>query len=362
MRAILLALLTAVALQAQAAEPKLATVARGLANPWAVAFLPDGRFLVTERAGRLRVVEADGRPGEALGGLPPVDAGGQCGLLDVVLDPKFADNAWVYWSFAEAGDGGNSTAVARGRLQGDRLVDVQLIFRQLPKVSSRAHCGSRLVFDREGRLFVVLGDRFSRKEDAQKLDNHLGKVVRIEADGKVPADNPFVSTAGAKPEIWSLGHRNMQGAALHPQTGELWATEHGPQGGDELNVVRSGKNYGWPLLTYGRNYGIGTRIGEEGPKPGFEQPLKYWVPVSVAPSGMVFVTSERYPRWQGNILIGTLRGQSLIRLELDGTRVVGEETLLSDQRSRIRDVRQGPDGYIYVLTDGADGKLLRLLP
>ena len=362
MRAILLALLTAVALQAQAAEPKLATVARGLANPWAVAFLPDGRFLVTERAGRLRVVEADGRPGEALGGLPPVDAGGQCGLLDVVLDPKFADNAWVYWSFAEAGDGGNSTAVARGRLQGDRLVDVQLIFRQLPKVSSRAHCGSRLVFDREGRLFVVLGDRFSRKEDAQKLDNHLGKVVRIEADGRVPADNPFVSTAGAKPEIWSLGHRNMQGAALHPQTGELWATEHGPQGGDELNVVRSGKNYGWPLLTYGRNYGIGTRIGEEGPKPGFEQPLKYWVPVSVAPSGMVFVTSERYPRWQGNILIGTLRGQSLIRLELDGTRVVGEETLLSDQRSRIRDVRQSPDGYIYVLTDGADGKLLRLLP
>ncbi len=347
---------------AQAAEPKLVGVARGLANPWAVAFLPDGRYLVTERAGRLRIVERDGRLGETLAGLPAVDSGGQCGLLDVALDPKFADNAWVYWSYAEAGEGGNSTAVARGRLQGNRLVDVQVIFRQLPKVSSTLHCGSRLVFARDGRLFVVLGDRFSRKDDAQTLDNHLGKVVRIEADGKVPADNPFVATPAAKPEIWSLGHRNMQGAALHPVTGELWATEHGPQGGDELNVVRAGKNYGWPLLTYGRNYGIGTRIGEEGPKPGFEQPIKYWVPTSVAPSGLAFLTSDRYPGWKGNLFLGTLRGQSLIRLEMDGSRVVKEERLLGSANARIRDVRQGPDGLLYLLTDSADGQLLRLQP
>jgi len=361
MHRLLILLLCSVILPA-AAEPKLVSVARGLANPWAVAFLPDGRFLVTERAGRLRIVERDGRLGEPVAGLPPVDAGGQCGLLDVVLDPKFADNALVYWSYAEAGEGGNSTAVARGRLQGNRLGDVQVIFRQLPKVSSTLHCGSRLVFARDGRLFVVLGDRFSRKDDAQTLDNHHGKVVRIEADGKVPADNPFVATPGAKPEIWSLGHRNMQGAALHPQTGELWATEHGPQGGDELNVVRAGKNYGWPLITFGRNYGLGTRIGEEGPKPGFEQPLKVWMPVSVAPSGMVFLTSERYPGWKGNLFMGTLRGQSLIRLEVDGNTVTKEESLLGTANARIRDVRQGPDGYLYVLTDSADGQLLRLMP
>jgi glucose/arabinose dehydrogenase len=345
-----------------AAEPKLVSVARGLANPWAVAFLPDGRYLVTERAGRLRIVERDGRLGEPVAGVPAVDAGGQCGLLDVVLDPKFADNALVYWSYAEAGEGGNSTAVARGKLQGNRMLEVQKIFTQQPKVSSTLHCGSRLVFARDGRLFVVLGDRFSRKDDAQKLDNHLGKVVRIEADGKVPADNPFVSTPGAQPEIWSLGHRNMQGAALHPGTGELWATEHGPQGGDELNVVRAGKNYGWPLLTYGRNYGIGTRIGEEGPKPGFEQPLKHWLPTSVAPSGLAFLTSDRYPNWKGSLFLGTLRGQALIRLEIDGSSVVKEDRLLGSANARIRDVRQGPDGLLYVLTDSADGQLLRLQP
>ncbi len=362
MRATLFAFLLGLVLHAQASEPKTLSLARGLANPWAVAFLPDGRFLITERVGRLRIVERDGRLGEPVAGLPAVDGGGQCGLLDVVLDPKFADNAWVYWSYAEAGDGGNGTAVARGKLQGNRLAEVQVIFRQLPKVSSQSHCGSRLTFARDGRLFVVLGDRFSRKDDAQTLDNHLGKVVRIEADGKVPADNPFVSTAGARPEIWSLGHRNMQGAALHPQTGELWATEHGPQGGDELNVVLAGRNYGWPLLTYGRNYGLGTRIGEEGPKAGFEQPLKHWVPVSVAPSGMAFLTSDRYPGWKGNLFVGTLRGQSLIRLELDGHRVLKEELLLTGMRSRIRDVRQGPDGWLYILTDSADGQLMRLMP
>jgi aldose sugar dehydrogenase len=355
-------LLCCLALPALAAEPKLVSVARGLSNPWAVAFLPDGRYLVTERAGRLRIVERDGRLGAPLAGLPAVDAGGQCGLLDVVLDPKFADNAWVYWSYAEAGEGGNSTAVARGRLQDNRLVDVQVIFRQQPKVSSTLHCGSRLVFARDGRLFVALGDRFSRKDDAQKLDNHLGKVVRIEPDGKVPPDNPFVATPGAKPEIWSLGHRNIQGAALHPSSGELWATEHGPQGGDELNRVLAGRNYGWPLLTFGRNYGIGTRIGEEGPKAGFEQPLKTWLPVSVAPSGMVFLSGDRYPAWKGSLFVGTLRGQALLRLELDGNAVIKEEQLLGSANARIRDVRQGPDGYLYVLTDSADGQLLRLQP
>jgi glucose/arabinose dehydrogenase len=350
---------------AMAVEPRAVAVARGLANPWAVAFLPDGRFLVTERPGRLRIVERDGRVGEPVAGLPPVDAGGQCGLLDVVLDPKFADNALVYWSYAEAGEGGNSTAVARGRLQGNGLVEVQKIFTQLPKVSSRQHCGSRLVFARDGRLFVTLGERFSRKEDAQKLDNHLGKIVRIEADGRVPADNPFVATPGAMPQIFSLGHRNVQGAALHPASGELWASEHGPQGGDEINRILPGRNYGWPLLTYGRNYGTGTRIGEEGPKPGFEQPLYWWVPVSVAPSGMAFVGGDRYaayPGWNGSLLLGTLRGEALLRLELDGTRVVHEERLLSGLNARIRDVRQAPDGFVYVLTDSADGRLLRLQP
>jgi glucose/arabinose dehydrogenase len=363
MRILLILLLCSAFLPAHAAEPKLVNVARGLANPWAVAFLPDGRFLVTERAGRMRIVERDGRLGAPLAGLPAVDAGGQCGLLDVVLDPKFSDNAWVYWSYAEAGEGGNSTVVARGRLGDNRLADVQVIFRQQPKVSSTLHCGSRLVFARDGRLFVALGDRFSRKDDAQKLDNHLGKVVRIEADGKVPPDNPFVATPGARPEIWSLGHRNIQGAALHPTSGELWATEHGPQGGDELNRVLPGRNYGWPLLTFGRNYGIGTRIGEEGPKAGFEQPLKTWLPVSVAPSGMAFLSGDRYPEWKGNLFIGTLRGQALLRLELDGNNsVVKEERLLGSANARIRDVRQGPDGYLYLLTDSADGQLLRLMP
>ena len=283
MRRLLILLLSAFMAAAHAAEPKLVSVARGLANPWGLAFLPDGRYLITERAGRLRIVERDGRLGEPVAGLPPVDAGGQCGLLDVVLDPKFADNALVYWSYAEAGEGGNSTAVARGKLQGNRLVDVQKIFTQQPKVSSTLHCGSRLVFARDSRLFVLLGDRFSRKDDAQKLDNHIGKVVRIEADGRVPADNPFVSTPGARPEIWSLGHRNIQGAALHPATGELWASEHGPQGGDELNRVLAGRNYGWPRGTYGRNYGTGARIGEEGPKPGVEPPVGYrcrWRPAA----------------------------------------------------------------------------------
>jgi len=359
---LLLALLPAAPLLA-AEKVKVVTVARGLVNPWSVAFLPDGRFLVTERPGRLRIVDKDGTLGPPVGGLPPVAASGQCGLLEVLPDPKFADTGIVYWSYAEpapAGESGNSTAVARGRLSGNTLTEVRTIFRQQPKVASNAHCGGRLAFARDGRLFVTLGDRFSRKDDAQTLDNHHGKIVRIEADGAVPADNPFVGRAGALPEIWSLGHRNVQGAAIHPATGELWASEHGPQGGDEINVAEPGRNYGWPLVTYGRNYGTGTRIGEEGPKAGYEQPLKHWVPTSIAPSGLAFVTSDRYPAWKGSLLVGALRGESLWRLTLDGRKVTGEERLLANLRERIRDVRQGPDGWIYLVTDSADGRILRL--
>ena len=337
-------------------------VVEGLDNPWAVAFLPDGRMLITEKAGQLRLVERDGRLLAPLAGLPGVSAGGQCGLLDVVLDPAFASNQRIFFTFAEAGEGGNSTAVGRARLVGQQLQDVRTIFSQRPKINSKNHCGSRIVFDRSGHLLVGLGDRFSGKDEAQNPANHIGKVVRITVDGQAPADNPFVGRAGAAPEVFSLGHRNIQGAALHPDTGELWATEHGPQGGDEVNRVQAGRNYGWPLVTYGRNYGQGTRIGDEGPKPGFEQPLRHWVPTSVAPSGLVFVTGDRYPGWKGSLLMGTLRAQSLIRLTLDGGRVVGEERLLEDLGQRLRDVRQGPDGWIYVLTDGKPAHLLRLQP
>ena len=346
----------------RAQELKPVTVASGLQHPWGLAFLPDGRILVTERPGRLRIVAADGQLGGPVEGLPRVDAGGQGGLLDVALDPKFADNALVYWSYAEPappGESGNSTAVARGRLEGKRLTGVQVIFRQSPKVSSSAHFGSRLVFARDGRLFVTLGDRFSRRDDAQTLNTHHGKVVRIEADGRVPADNPFVGRAGALPEIWSYGHRNLQGAALHPQSGDLWTHEHGPQGGDELNVVDAGRNHGWPVITYGLEYGTGFKIGEGTARADVVAPLTYWVP-SIAPSGMAFLTSDRYPGWKGNLFIGALRGQMLVRLELDGRRVVREHRLLQQLGERIRDVRQGPDGWLYLLTDSRDGRLIRL--
>lgn len=358
--AAVLAAAAALAPAVQAAEPKPVVVARGLVQPWGLAFLPDGRMLVTEKPGRMRIVAPDGRLGPPLEGLPPVSTGGQCGLLDVAVDPAFAQNQRVWFTFAEPGEGGNSTAVARARLEGNRLADVRIVFSQTPKVEARNHCGSRIVFDRQGRLWVGLGDRFSRMADAQTLDNHLGKIVRIDADGKAPADNPFVGRAGAKPELWSIGHRNIQAMALHPVTGELWAAEHGPQGGDELNVAEAGRNYGWPVVTYGRNYGTGTRIGEEGPRPGIEMPVRHWVPTSVAPSGMAFVTSDRYPGWQGSLVMGTLRGQSLIRLTLDGRAVKGEERLLETFGQRIRDVRQGPDGWLYLLTDSNDGQIVRL--
>ncbi len=349
---LLLVVLLAGPVQAQ----RLELVARGLVEPWALAFLADGRMLVTEGAGRLRIIGADGRPGDPVAGLPAIDAGGQCGLLDLVVGP----DGWLYFSYAEAGAGGNGTALAKARLDGQRLADLQVLFRQQPKVASRLHCGSRIVFDRAGRLFLGLGDRSSEKDEAQNPANHLGKVVRIERDGSVPADNPFVGQRAHVAEVWSLGHRNIQGAALHPQSGELWAVEHGPQGGDELNIVRAGRNYGWPLLTYGRNYGSGTRIGEEGPKPGFEQPIRHWVPTSIAPSGMAFLSSERYGDWRGSLFVGALRGQALLRLTLDGERVTGEERLFTGEAMRVRDVRQGPDGWLYIVGGSDDGRVLRV--
>jgi glucose/arabinose dehydrogenase len=336
-------------------------VTRGLEHPWAVAFLPDGGYLVTERAGRLRRVDADGTllP-QPIDGLPPIARRGQGGLLDVALHPDFASNRLVYLSFAEAGTGGVGTAVVRGRLEGTRLRDTELIFRALPKKRGGRHFGSRLVFDRDGMLFITLGDRGDRPR-AQHLDDHLGTLVRLHDDGRVPADNPFVGRDDALPEIYSYGHRNIQGATLHPETGALWTHEHGPQGGDEINVPRAGVNHGWPVITYGVNYGTGTPIGEGTDKPGMAQPLHYWTP-SIAPSGMSFYDGDRFPRWRGNLFVGALKFRYLARLEVDGERILAEERLLEDELGRIRDVRQGPDGLLYLLTDASDGMLVRLVP
>jgi aldose sugar dehydrogenase len=337
------------------------TVVRGLSHPWGLAFLPDGRMLVTERPGRLRIVERDGRLSEPLAGVPRVFAQDQGGLLDVALDPRFADNRLVYLSYAEPGDGGtNGTAVARGTL-GDRgLDDVRVIYRQLPKVASSKHFGSRLVFARDGTLFVTQGERFSQADQAQDLSSLIGKIVRINADGSVPRDNPFVGRAGARPEIWSLGHRNVQGATLHPQTGQLWTAEHGARGGDELNHPEAGKNYGWPVISYGVHYSF-RKIGEGTHKAGMEQPLYYWDPV-IAPSGMTFYTGDRFSGWKGSVLIGSLRPGGLVRLTLDGDKVTHEERYLGDLGERIRDVRQGPEGLLYLLTDANDGRILRVSP
>jgi glucose/arabinose dehydrogenase len=347
------------------------TLAQGLSQPWSLAFLPDGRWLVTEKAGRLRLVRPDGplaaRVGEPVAGLPPVEVVGQGGLLDVVPAPDFARSRTVFWSYSEAGGGEergrNGTAVARGRLVeaggGARLDDVRVVFRQRPKVASRNHFGCRLVFDRAGMLFVTLGDRFGPREQAQALDGHLGKIVRITPDGEVPKDNPFVGRPGALPDLWSYGHRNIQGAALHPASGELWITEHGPQGGDELNRVQRGGNHGWPVITHGREYGSGLPIGDGTERADMVAPLRVWRPTSIAPSGLAFVTGDRYPGWKGSLLLGALRDQSLWRLQLDGERITAEERLSLD--ARVRDVREGPDGAVYVLTDEADGKVLRLL-
>jgi aldose sugar dehydrogenase len=340
---------------------RLVTIVRGLEHPWGLAFLPDGRMLVTERPGRLRIVGADGKlDPNPVAGLPRVEEFGQGGLLDVALHPKFRENGLVYLSYAARGQGGVGTEVARGRLQGNQLVEVSTIFRAEPKSGGGRHFGSRLVFDRNGLLYITLGDR-GEQDRAQKLDDHAGKIVRLTDDGRIPDDNPFRGKAAAKPEIYSLGNRNVQGAALHPQSGALWAQEHGPQGGDEVNIIRSGANYGWPVITYGVNYGIGTKIGEGTEKPGMAQPVWKWVP-SIAPSGMAFYEGDKFPKWKGDLFVGALKDRLLVRLKLDGEKVVTEERMLRDALGRIRDVRAGPDGYLYLLTDSSDGALVRLEP
>ena len=337
------------------------TVTGGLEYPWGLAFLPDGRLLVTERPGRLRIVAADGRlDPQPVQGVPAVAAVGQGGLLDVALHPDFAKNRLVYLSYAGEGPGGYGTEVARGRLDGNALRDLQVIFRMQPKSRAGHHFGSRLVFDGKGHLYVTLGDR-GEMERAQRLDDHAGSVIRLHDDGRVPADNPFVGKPGAKPEKFTLGNRNLQGAALHPQSGLLWTHEHGPQGGDEINIIRAGVNYGWPVITFGRNYGTGTQIGEGTARPGMAQPLLQWTP-SIAPSGMAFYTGERFPKWKGNLFVGALKFQMLVRLQLDGERVVHEERLLQGVLGRIRDVRQGPDGLLYLLIDSDKGRIVRLEP
>lgn len=345
------------------------TVASGLEHAWAVAFLPQGKMLVSERPGRLRVVAKDGTLSAPVTGLPAMDVRGQGGLLDVVTDPDFTKTGLVYWTYAESRDGGNGTAVARGKFvdgPAPKMENVQVIFRQTPTLNSSLHFGSRIVFGRDGKLFIGLGERSIEegRHQAQRLDGHLGKVVRINPDGTVPSDNPFIGHAGAKSEIFSIGHRNIQSAALHPTTGELWEVEHGARGGDELNVVRKGKDYGWPTISYGIEYRGVPITGGITAKDGMEQPIYYWDPV-IAPSGMVFYTGDLFPAWKGNVFIGGLASTALVRLALEGEKVVGEERLLTDlkpERARIRDVRQGPDGAIYVLTDEAAGRLLKLVP
>jgi aldose sugar dehydrogenase len=343
-----------------AAPVRVETVASGLEHPWGLAFLPDGRILVTERPGRLRIVDRNGTLSEPLAGVPAVAARGQGGLLDVAIDPRFADNRLVYLSYSEPADDGTSgTSVARGRLGDGRLENVQVIYRQRPKVRSSMHFGSRLVFDREGRLFITQGDRSNQRPRVQDLSSTIGKIVRINADGSIPRDNPFVGRQGARPEIWSYGHRNIQAAALHPQTGQLWTVEHGARGGDELNHPEPGKNYGWPVITYGIDYS-GARIGEGTQREGMEQPVYYWDPV-IAPSGMVFYTGDAFPDWRGSAFVGSLQPGALVRLTIDNGRVTREERYLGDV-GRVRDVQQGPEGFLYLVTDEDNGRLLRVSP
>jgi glucose/arabinose dehydrogenase len=317
-------------------------------------------MLVTERPGRLRIVEASGRISPPLAGVPQVQASGQGGLLDVALDPDFDENRLIYLSYAEPGEGGAGTAVARGRLTDTGLNEVQVIYRQQPKVTGGNHFGSRLVFAPDGRLFVTQGERFWHRAQAQNLLSLLGKIVRIEPDGSIPDDNPFVGRSDARPEIWSYGHRNVQAAAIQPETGRLWTVEHGARGGDEINTPTPGKNYGWPVIAYGREYS-GEKIGEGTSKPGLEQPVYYWDP-SIAPSGMTFYTGDKFPAWKGNLFVAALKFQLLARLEVEGNRVVKEERLLEGMDERIRDVVQGPDGYLYLLTDEDVGRIRRLEP
>jgi glucose/arabinose dehydrogenase len=345
----------------QAMQLNVDTVAKGLEHPWSVAFLPDGRMLVTERPGRLNLVDSRGKL-MRIAGLPAIAAGGQGGLLDVALAPDFATSRRIVFSFTEPRGQANGTSVAVARLSAnaERIDDVKVIFRQEPSYANAMHFGGRLVFARDGTLFITLGERFALMDQAQNLSNHLGKIVRINLDGSVPRDNPFVGQSDKKPEIWSYGHRNVQAAAIHPQTGALWTVEHGAKGGDEINIPQAGKNYGWPVIAYGKHYS-GAKIGLGTAAQGMEQPIYVWDP-SIAPSGMAFVTSDRYPQWKGQLLVGALAGEIVSRLTLDGARIATEERMLNNLQERIRDVRQAPDGFIYLLTDSPQGRLLRLNP
>jgi glucose/arabinose dehydrogenase len=344
------------------ARVRLEPFAGGLDRPWGLAFLPDGRALVTEKAGRLRIVAKDGKLGEPLTGVPQVDSTGQGGLLDVVLDPGFAQNQTIFLSFAQPrGAGQNATAVARARLTANGLEEVKVIFQQQPAMSGGHHFGCRLVFGRDGTLFVTLGDRNIGRDKVQPLDTDVGKVVRIDRDGQAPADNPLRSKPGARPELWSLGHRNIQGAALHPDTGELWTNEHGPKGGDELNRTLGGRNYGWPLVTYGVEYS-GGKVSDQQEAPGLEPPVHYWVP-SIGTSGLAFYTGTALPAWTGNAFVGGLATKELARLEMRDGKVVHEERLFKKELGkRIRTVVNGPDGALYLLTDESDGQILRIVP
>ena len=338
---------------------KVETVATGLSHPWGLAFLPDGRMLVTERSGTLRLVSKDGKLSPALSGVPKVVVAGQGGLLDVAIDPDFKSNNLVYLTYSEPGEGGAGTAVARARLGDGGLEDLKVIWRQVPKVSGPNHWGSRLVFARDGTLFITVGDRFSYRDRAQDLSTTIGKVIRINPDGSIPQDNPFVKRDGARAEIWSYGHRNVQAAALDPKTGQLWTVEHGARGGDELNHPQAGKNYGWPVITYGVDYS-GARIGEGTAKEGMEQPVYYWDPV-IAPSGATFYTADAFPEWRGSLLVGSLQPGALVRLTIGGDGVTSEERYLPDA-GRVRDVVQGPDGFLYLLIDASNGRILRVEP
>src|SRR5882762_3557080 len=345
-----------------AGQLEVQTVASGLVNPWALAFLPDGRMLVTERPGRMRIVTTEGQLSPPLKGVPDVWASGQGGLLDVVTDKAFAQNRTIYFCFSERTSGGGRTAVARAKLNdgNGRLDEVKIIFRQDGPLSSGNHYGCRIVQANDGNLFVTLGEHFSYRNEAQNLGNHLGKLIRITPDGAAPPDNPFVGRDGTKPEIWSFGHRNEQGLAINPASGDLWEIEHGPRGGDEVNIIGKGKNYGWPVIGYGIDYS-GAKIHESTARDGMEQPIKYWVP-SIAPSGMLFYTGKLFPKWSGSLFTGALAGTMLVRLSLNGNAVTGEERLLQNLHERIRDVRQGPDGALWLLTDSSSGRILRVAP
>jgi glucose/arabinose dehydrogenase len=345
-----------------AGQLEVQTVASGLVNPWSLGFLPDGRMLVTERPGRIRVVTAEGQLSPPLKGVPEVFASGQGGLLDLAIDKSYAQNKTIYFCFAERTGGGGRTAVARARLNdgNGRLDDTKIIFRQEGPLSSGNHYGCRIVQAGDGNLFVTLGEHFTYRDEAQNLGNHLGKIIRIAPDGSVPSDNPFVGRADAKPEIWSFGHRNQQGLAINPASGDLWEIEHGPRGGDEVNIIGRGKNYGWPVIGYGIDYS-GAKIHASSVKDGMEQPIKYWVP-SIAPSGMMFYTAKLFPKWTGSLFSGALAGKMLVRLSLTGNAITGEERLLQNLNERIRDVRQGPDGALWLLTDSSAGRILRVSP